>query len=93
MIARAHCSDSLLPWLDRLWNRGNLDSYREVNLALAHLSSTVHLDAPPMGFSFFRSELSAIEESALDDEVWSFSDDNTATAKPDPRWKARMKVR
>ncbi|WP_437733752.1 hypothetical protein [Sorangium sp. So ce1335] len=74
------------------WHLAYLEGSGKVNIALAHLATTVHLDTPPMAFSYFRAERSAIQESALDDEVWGFSYDNTATVKPDPTHKAYMKV-
>ncbi|WP_437998322.1 hypothetical protein WMF26_48825 [Sorangium sp. So ce185] len=74
------------------WHLGYLDGYGKVDVALAHLASTVHLDAPAMTFSFFRSERGAIEESALDDEVWGFSYDDTAGVKPDTQTKSHMMV-
>ncbi|WP_437960546.1 hypothetical protein WME76_13460 [Sorangium sp. So ce119] len=74
------------------WDLGLVDSYGKVDIVLAHLASTVDLNAPPMTFSFFRSERSVIQESAIDDRVWGFSFDDTATGKADSQWKSHMMV-
>ncbi|WP_441288277.1 trypsin-like serine protease [Sorangium sp. KYC3313] len=73
-------------------NLGSVGNHGKVDIVLAHLSSTVDLNGPPMSLSSTRGTRDVFQESARMNGGWTFAVAAGGAAVPDPTYSTRITV-